>query len=143
MVVVLDTNVIISGLYSKNGASFQLLREAISGNLRYALSPLLALEYEGVIHRKIEEGFLRISTKDCEKVLDAISSFAQIVWEPLILRPVLPDPSDDKILECAISGNCTHIITFNKKHFPEGIFKLYGIKILTPGEFLKIWREKS
>lgn len=143
MIVVLDTNVIISGLYSKNGASFQLLREAISGNLRYALSPLLALEYEGVIHRKIEEGFLIISTKDCEIVLDAISSFAQIVWEPLSLRPVLPDPSDNQILECAISGNCTHIITFNKKHFPEGIFKLYGIKILTPGEFLKTWREKS
>ncbi len=88
MVVMLDTNVIISGLYSKNGASFQLLREVISGNLRYALSPLLALEYEGVIHRKIEEGFLRISTKDCEKVLDAISSFAQIVWEPLILTRI-------------------------------------------------------
>ena len=143
MIVVLDTNVIISALYSKKGASYQLLRGAIAGNLRYALSPLLVLEYEGVIHRKIEEGFLRISTNDCEKILDAISSFAKIVWEPLILRPVLLDPSDDKILECAISGNCTHIITFNKKHFPEKIFKLYGIKILTPGEFLKTWREKS
>jgi len=52
-------------------------------------------------------------------------------------------PSDDKILECAISSNCTHIITFNKRHFPEEIIKLYGIKILTPGEFLKAWREKS
>jgi len=143
MVVVLDTNVIISALYSKKGASYQLLRGAISGNLGYALSPLLVLEYEGVIHRKIEEGFLRISIKDCEKILDAISSFARIVWEPLILRPVLPDASDDKILECAILGNCTHIITFNKKHFPEKIIKLYGIKILTPGEFLKTWREKS
>jgi putative PIN family toxin of toxin-antitoxin system len=143
MIVVLDTNVIISALYSKKGASYQLLRGAISGNLRYALSPLLILEYEGVIHRKIEEGFLKISLKDCEKILDVISSFAIIVWEPLILRPVLPDPSDDKILECAISGNCTHVITFNKKHFPEEIFKFYGINILTPGEFLKTWREKS
>ena len=143
MVVVLDTNVIISALYSKKGASYQLLRGAISGNIRYALSPLLVVEYEGVIHRKIKEGFLKISLQDCEKILDAISSFAIIVWEPLILRPVLPDPSDDKILECAISGNCTHVITFNKKHFPEEIFKLYGINILTPGEFLKTWREKS
>jgi putative PIN family toxin of toxin-antitoxin system len=143
MIAVLDTNVIISALYSKKGASYQLLRGAISGTLRYALSPLLILEYEGVIHRKIEEGFLEISLPDCEKILDVISSFAIIVWEPLILRPVLPDPSDDKILECAISGNCTHVITFNKKHFPEEIFKFYGINILTPGEFLKTWREKS
>ena len=143
MVVVLDTNVIIFALYSKKGASYQMLRGAISGNLRYALSPLLVLEYEGVIHRKIKEGFLKISLQDCDKILDAISSFAIIVWEPLILRPVLPDPSDDKILECAISGNCSHIITFNKKHFSEEIFRLYGIKILNPGEFLKIWKEKS
>ena len=143
MMVVLDTNVIISALYSKNGASYQLLRDAISGNLRYALSPLLILEYEGVIYRKIEEGFLKISLQDCERILDIISYFAIIVWEPLILRPVLPDPSDDKILECAISGNCTHVITFNKKHFPEEILKFYGIKMLTPGEFLKTWREKS
>jgi putative PIN family toxin of toxin-antitoxin system len=55
MIVVLDTNVIVSALYSKKGASYQLLRGAISGNLRYALSPLIVLEYEGVIHRKIEE----------------------------------------------------------------------------------------
>jgi predicted nucleic acid-binding protein len=33
MIVVLDTNVIISALYSKKGASYQLLRGAISGNL--------------------------------------------------------------------------------------------------------------
>lgn len=143
MIVVLDTNVIISALYSKQGASYQLLRGAVSGNLRYALSPLLILEYEGVIHRKIREGFLKIALQDCEKILDVISSFAIIVWEPLILRPVLPDPSDDKILECAISGNCTHVITFNKKHFPEEILNLYGINILTPGEFLKTWRETS
>jgi putative PIN family toxin of toxin-antitoxin system len=143
MLVVLDTNVIISALYSKNGASYQLLRGAIAGNLRYVLSPLLVLEYEGVIHRKIQEGFLGLTLSDCSKILDAISSYAIIVWQPLTLRPVLPDPSDDKILECAISGNCRHVITFNKKHFPKELFELYGIDVSTPGEFLNAWREKS
>ncbi len=52
MRVVLDTNIIISGLYSKRGASYQLLRAAISGDLPCAISPLLALEYEGKIHDK-------------------------------------------------------------------------------------------
>ena len=143
MVLILDTNVIISALYSKNGASYQILRGAISGNLRYALSPLLILEYEGVIHQKIKEGFLKISLRDCRKILDAIASFAIVVWKPLTLRPVLPDPSDDKILECAISANCTHVLTFNKKHFPEEVFELFGVKVLTPGEFLNSWRQKS
>lgn len=143
MILVLDTNVIVSALYSKNGASYQILRGAIAGNLHFALSPLLMLEYEGVIHQKIKERFLKISLQDCRNILDAIASFAIVVWEPLTLRPILPDPSDDKVLECAISANCTHVLTFNKRHFPKEVFEKYGITVLTPGEFLNTWRQKS
>ena len=140
MLVVLDTNIIISGLYSKRGASYQLLKAAISGDLPCAVSPLIALEYEGKIHDKIERGFLRISKGDCGKILDALFAMAKVVWKPFQVRPVLSDPSDDKILECAISGNCTHIITFNTKHFPKVVTRLYGIQPMSPRKFLKLWR---
>ena len=143
MLVVLDTNVLISGLYSKRGASYQLLKAAISGELSYAISPLIALEYEGKMHQKIEEGFLKVSKSDCGRMLDALFAIATIVWKPLQIRPILADPSDDKILECAISGHCTHIITFNKRHFPMAVTAPYGIKVMSAGEFLKIWRDKQ
>lgn len=143
MLVVLDTNIIISGLYSKRGASYQLLKAAISGDLPCAISPLIALEYEGKIHDKIEEGFLGISKGNCGRILDALFAMAKVVWEPFQVRPILSDPSDDKILECAISGNCTHIITFNTKHFPKVVTKLYGIQPMSPRKFLKLWRGKS
>ena len=143
MRVVLDTNIIISALYSKRGASYRLLRAALSGDLSYAVSPLVAFEYEGKIHQKIDEGFLKVSIADSEKILDAFLAMAVIVWKPLLVRPVLPDLSDDKILECAISGDCTHIITFNIRHFPLTIIDPYGIRPMTPGEFLIIWRDKS
>ncbi len=142
MRVVLDTNIIIAGLYSKRGASYQLLKAAIYGDLSFAVSPLIAFEYEGVIHQKIEEGFLKVSKKDCGRILDALFSTATIAWEPFQVRPVLSDPSDDKILECAISCDCTHIITFNKKHFPAAVTATYGIKVMTAGEFLINWRDK-
>jgi len=140
MKVVFDTNIIVSGLYSKSGASYQLLRAAISGKLSFAVSPLVALEYEGIIHQKINDGFLKVLKKDFEKILDSLLSKATIVWKPLHVRPILPDTSDDKILECAISGNCTHIITFNKKHFPLTAIAPYRIKVVTAGEFIEIWR---
>jgi len=143
MKVVLDTNIIISALYSKRGASYQLLRAAISGELSYSISPLLAFEYEGKINQKIEEGFLRVEKRDSGKILDALFAMATIVWKPIQVRPLLSDPSDDKILECAISTNCTHIITFNTKHFPEAVTALYGIRVMTAGEFLKMWRHKK
>ena len=57
MIVVLDTNIIIAGLYSKRGASYQLLKAVMNGELPFAVSPLIAFEYEGMIHQKIEEGF--------------------------------------------------------------------------------------
>lgn len=61
MRTVLDTNVLVAALYSKRGASYQLLKAALSGQLPIAISPLVALEYEGVLHQKIDEGLLRIS----------------------------------------------------------------------------------
>ena len=119
-----------------------MLKAAISGELSYAVSPLVALEYEGKIHDKIEDDFLKVSKMGCGKFLDALFAMAVIVWKPLQQRPLLSDSSDNKILECAISGHCSHIITFNKRHFPMAITDPYGIKVMTAGEFLRIWRDK-
>jgi len=141
MKTVLDTNIMVSGLYSKRGASYQLIKAVLSGDLACYVSPLLALEYEGVLHQKIEEGFLKVSKEDCGRILDAILSMAEIVWKPIQIRPVLADISDDKILECAVSCECTHIITFNKRHFPEKLTGLWGIRVMTAGEFLLQWRK--
>lgn len=79
---------------------------------------------------------MKVSKEDCGRILDALFSMATIVWKPFQVRPVLSDPSNDKILECAISCDCTHIITFNKKHFPAALTAPFGIKVMTAGEFL-------
>ena len=142
MKAVFDTSIIVAGLYSKRGASYQLIKAALSGELSFAVSPLVALEYEGVLHRKIEEGFLQFSEEHCGKILSALFAMAIIVWKPLQIRPVLSDPADDKILECAISCDCTHIVTFNKKHFPAALTAPWGIEVMTAGEFLLRWRNK-
>ena len=139
----MDTNIIISGLYSKRGASYQLLRAAISGELTFVISPLVAFEYEGKVYQKIQQGFLKVSKKDCGLILDALFAAAEIVWKPVQIRPILSDSSDDKILECAISGNCTHIVSFNKRHFPVAITHPYGLEVMTAGEFLRTWRNNK
>jgi putative PIN family toxin of toxin-antitoxin system len=142
MKVVLDTNILVAGLYSKRGASYYLLKAALSGELAFALSPLLALEYEGVLNQKIEERFLSVAKEDCDRILCALFARAEIVWRPLQVRPTLSDSSDDKILECAVSSDCSHIITFNKRHFPAAVTAPWGIKVMTAGEFLHHWRNK-
>ena len=79
MKVVLDTNIIISGLYSKRGASYQLLQAAISGELTFVISPLIAFEYEGKVYQKIEQDFLKVSKEDCGLILDAFFAAAEII----------------------------------------------------------------
>jgi predicted nucleic acid-binding protein len=119
-----------------------LIKGVLSGGLSCAISPLVALEYEGVIDQKINEGFLQITKEDGERILNALFVMATIVWHPVQVRPTLSDPADDKILECAVSADCTHIVTFNKRHFPAGSTAPWGIEVMTAGEFLSHWRKK-
>jgi len=65
MTVVLDTNIIVSGLYSKQGASYQLLKSALAGHLILAVSPLMAFEYEGVLYQKIETFTRKTGSERC------------------------------------------------------------------------------
>jgi len=50
-------------------------------------------------------------------------------------RPILPDPKDDRVLECVVNGNVAVLVTFNRKDFPR-VMDLFGITVLTPGELL-------
>ena len=49
--VVLDTNVLFSGLYSSNGASYQLLTAIFNKKFKIAISTPLVFEYEDVLNR--------------------------------------------------------------------------------------------
>ena len=136
MRVVIDTNIIIAGLYSKSGASFKIIEAALKKRIEYAISPLVALEYIGKIEDKVKEGLLDLP-------IGYYLGFAKIlikngiqIQRPILNRPVLPDNSDDKILECAIAGRCNTIITFNVKDFPQKILDQYNLIAMKPGEFI-------
>ncbi len=51
-------------------------------------------------------------------------------------RPHLPDPKDDLVLELALAGGASFIVTHNMHDFP-GVGAL-GIRAVTPDDFLTI-----
>ncbi|MQY76167.1 MAG: PIN domain-containing protein [Spirochaeta sp.] len=59
--VVLYTNVIIAGLYSRNGASFRIIKATLNKKLEYAISPLVVLEYIDKIEREAKKNHLSIN----------------------------------------------------------------------------------
>ena len=131
--VVLDTNVLLSGLQSKKGASYEVLRR-LGQQFDIAISVPLVLEYEEILKEKLPVLF-SINNSDIDDIINyycKIGISAEIFY---LWRPFLPDPEDDHILELALAAGCSYIITYNKRDF-RGVEERFGIKIVDAADFL-------
>jgi putative PIN family toxin of toxin-antitoxin system len=130
MIIVLDSNVIISGVLKPYSPSGAILRFAAEGILRVAYDLRILAEYRDVLTRP--------KFNFSQAIVDAF--LAQIEQEGILVSPRLSkfhlsDPDDDPFLEVALAINAMAIITGNKRHFPQKEYE--GVKILSPAEFLK------
>lgn len=129
--VVIDTNVLVAGLRSRNGASFRVLRMlGPDAPFRPSLSVPLVLEYEMALRR-----ILGASDDRIEPVLDYLCQVADLQEIFFLWRPFLRDPGDEMVLEVAVGAGASRIVTHNVRHF-EGVQEQFGIRIVTPAEFL-------
>ena len=135
--VVIDTNIIISALYSRKGISNLFLFNCLNNKIDYAVTPLLFYEYIGKIEEKINNEQLKIDKNILKPILLKLFENANLIYQPILNRPLLPDNSDDKIIECVISSGSEYIITYNLKHFPNDLMHNYNLKAIFPKTFLK------
>jgi putative PIN family toxin of toxin-antitoxin system len=131
--IVIDTNVFIAALHSKRGASYRLLTLIDSGKFAVNISVPLILEYEDAAKRLV--GRIGPGAEDIDDILDYICKVARPCAVFYLWRPLLNDPKDDMILELAVVGNCSRIVTFNRRDFQGA--ELFGIRVVTPKEFLQ------
>ena len=127
--IVIDTNVLVAALRSRNGASFRLLSTIDDGKSLLHLSTPLVMEYEEVLKRKVEA----LTAEEVDDVIDYLCSIARHHRIFYLWRPVLRDPDDDFLLELAVKAGAA-IITHNKKDFAKA--GSFGIAVYTPGEYL-------
>lgn len=132
--VVLDSNVVVSALRSRRGASNRVLSLVGSGRFVHAISVALAFEYESAVLRP-ESGVV-VARPLIDDVLDYVCSTADRQRIYFLWRPVLPDPSDDLVLEVAVHAGCTMIVTFNARDFRGA--ERFGVRVVTPGAFLRL-----
>lgn len=132
--IVLDTNVLISAQRSQRGASSKLLALLGTGKFDAHISVALALEYEEILMRyRLDLGLSQDDVTDVVDALCALSEPYEIYYQ---WRPYLRDPDDEFVLELAVAAGCGYIISFNQRHFVNT--ERFGIRVVTPGEFLKI-----
>lgn len=132
--VVIDTNVIVTGLRSNRGSAFRLLQLIGTGKFDMNISVPLILEYEDVLLRQAT--VLKLSKKDVDDLIDyycIVGNQHEIFY---LWRPTLKDPEDEMLLELAVKAQCDYLITFNLRDF-QGI-EQFGISAIRPHEFLKI-----
>lgn len=131
---IVDTNVLFSGLRTRSGFSFRLIRAVAEGTVSPSVTVPLVLEYEDVLGRP---GALpHLSRKEIGDFIDWWVSRSSTHSVHFLWRPVLPDPKDDMLLEAAIAAGAKHIVSYNLRHL-EPCLKL-GIKPVTAAEYLKL-----
>jgi putative PIN family toxin of toxin-antitoxin system len=132
--IVIDTNVLISALRSKRGASYKLLFETERHLFLQSVSTALILEYESVAKRELPK--LTVTSEDVDAILNLICKNSEACTISFRWRPHLKDPGDDFILELAVQSQSKYIVTYNKTDF-AGVDE-FGIALVTPKEFLQI-----
>lgn len=131
--IVLDTNIIVSGLRSRKGSAFRLLELVGTGAFDIHLSVPLVLEYREVLLRELPN--LYVSATDIEDFIEFHCSVATRHRIFFLWRPYLPDPKDDMVLELAVTARCDSVVTYNIRDF-FGIER-FGIRAIAPAEFLR------
>ena len=130
--VVLDTNVLVSGLRSRNGASYAVLDLVGRGLFDLHLSVPLVFEYEDVLMREVAGRFVPASTVDA--VLDFHCAVARQHRIYFLWRPALRDPGDDMVLELAVAAQADFVVTHNLRDF-SGVDR-FGLRAVPPRSFL-------
>ena len=134
--VILDTNIIYSAVRSNRGASYKLLMMLPSEAFEINVSTPLVLEYEEILKRPDKN--ITLSHEKIDDILDYICSIANKRRIPFSWRPLSTDPDDDFLLELAVECDCDLIVTYNVRDFYS--IKDFGVKVVTPGEFLRIMK---
>lgn len=144
MKIVLDTNVLYQALRAESGASRAILKLIFDQKIKLSVSTPVFKEYEEVLKRDTSKKDLGIKDKDIKKILSFIAyvGFAQTIYYSF--RPNLRDEDDNHFVELAIASNADYLVTSNIKDYLVGSnLKFEDLKIVTPSEFMKIWREKN
>ncbi|MCC5620877.1 putative toxin-antitoxin system toxin component, PIN family [Nostoc sp. CHAB 5715] len=108
-VAVFDTNILLSALLSTNGNPFRCLALARIGQVESVTCQEILDEFAEKLLVKFE-----FSEEMTQAAVKEVSGFSRLVKISGTLKAVPADPDDDMVVECALIGNATHIVTGDK-----------------------------
>jgi putative PIN family toxin of toxin-antitoxin system len=127
--VVLDTNVLISGLLWR-GKAYQCVLLARVGIVQAIYCPQMTAVLSDVLRLKFQ-----FSENRVRAVVHDLQRFAERVEIGGRLAVVTADPDDDKFIECAVVGGA-EVIVSDDRHL-LGLGEYEGIPIMSSADFVE------
>ena len=132
-----DTSVLISALIGRRGPSREVLRRCLQGTYNPLISNSLFQEYEEVSRRTQVLRKCPLSLDEISELLNAYYSVCH--WIPIyyLWRTNVKDESDNFLIELAVAGNASVIVTNNLKDLRNAELKFPDLRILKPEQLLR------
>jgi putative PIN family toxin of toxin-antitoxin system len=137
VVIVVDTNVFV-GACLGTGASSAVISSCLLGRYQPLIAPALLAEYEDVLSREPLFRGCRLSKIEREELLDIFLACCR--WTRIYFgwRPNLRDEGDNHLIELAVAGGATHIVSRNLRDLRGSELLFPQISAVTPAQFLKL-----
>jgi putative PIN family toxin of toxin-antitoxin system len=134
MLVVLDTNVIVSSLLSTKGPPAEIIQRWEAEEFDVATSPLLLAELERTLAYPKVKKYLERSGEEISTLLKRFGTAASLVDPEPNVQVIKRDPDDNRVLECAKAAGASFVVSGDEHLL--ALKEYEGIIILSPGEFI-------
>jgi len=133
--IVLDTNVLVSGIFF-SGSPSDILKAWRDGVIQIAFTPEMIDEYTRVTRILANE----YPDIDINPILTLIIAHSEIFQPSPFPHQVCEDPDDDKFLACAIASESSIIVSGDKHLLKLSGYR--GITVLSPRAFVNQYLTK-
>ncbi len=128
---VVDTNIVVSGLLF-GGLPSKVINAAIDRRFIWVTSPSLIEELERVLrHKKFD-----LSEREIKILLTPIMEIFEVIIPTTTVNVIERCPGDDRVLECALDGRCSIIVTGDRRDLLK-IKTFRHVEIITAKSFLE------
>ncbi|MEQ1663143.1 MAG: putative toxin-antitoxin system toxin component, PIN family [Thiobacillus sp.] len=134
--VVIDTNIFVGACLGQ-GSAHRVVAACLRGQCLPLMGASLFAEYEDVLGRTELFETCRLNFAERNELLDIF--LANCVWTRIYFawRPNLPDEVDNHLVELAVAGAASFIVTRNLRDVARMELKFPELRVLSPEDFLK------
>lgn len=133
---VIDTSVVVGAMLTA-GTNRGVFRACLTGKVKPLVGTVLFLEYEALVKRPGLFARSPLSARDRMDLLAALASVSEWVEVYYSWRPNLRDEGDNHLIELAVAGAASVIVTNNGRDLRSGELEFPSVRILTPTDMLK------